>query len=73
MQTAPRTQTALRLLIVEDSEDDAALLLLLLQNAGYEIVSERTDSAEAWHKLSISLETSLFRTTRCRTSPGSRR
>src|SRR5579863_2982914 len=45
MQKAPRTQTALRLLIVEDSEDDAALLLLLLQNAGYEIVSERTDSA----------------------------
>ena len=45
MQKAPRTQTALRLLMVEDSEDDAALLLLLLQNAGYEIVSERTDSA----------------------------
>jgi len=37
--------TALRLLIVEDSEDDAALLVLLLRQAGYEINSERVDSA----------------------------
>ncbi|MGC1414510.1 MAG: response regulator [Candidatus Acidiferrum sp.] len=37
----------MRLLIVEDSEDDAALLLLLLRQAGFEINSERVDSAGA--------------------------
>jgi two-component system cell cycle sensor histidine kinase/response regulator CckA len=36
----------IRLLMIEDSEDDAALLLLVLQDGGFEIISERTDSAE---------------------------
>jgi two-component system, cell cycle sensor histidine kinase and response regulator CckA len=36
---------SIRLLIVEDSEDDAAHLILLLQQAGYEINSERVESA----------------------------
>ena len=40
-------QNSMRLLIVEDSEDDAALLLLLLRQAGFEINSERVDSAGA--------------------------
>jgi two-component system cell cycle sensor histidine kinase/response regulator CckA len=40
-------QNSLRLLIIEDSEDDAALLLLLLRQAGFEINSERVDSAGA--------------------------
>jgi len=40
-------QNSIRLLIVEDSEDDAALLLLLLRQAGFEIKSERVDSAGA--------------------------
>src|SRR5690242_7143818 len=40
-------QHSMRLLIVEDSEDDAALLLLLLRQAGFEIHSERVDSAGA--------------------------
>jgi two-component system cell cycle sensor histidine kinase/response regulator CckA len=40
-------QNSIRLLIVEDSEDDAALLLLLLRQAGFEINSERVDSAGA--------------------------
>ncbi len=35
----------IRLLMVEDSEDDAALLLLLLRQGGYEVESERVDSA----------------------------
>src|SRR5258708_35599407 len=35
----------LRLLMIEDSEDDAALLLLLLRQGGYEVDSERVDSA----------------------------
>src|ERR1700730_5366350 len=35
----------IRLLIVEDSQDDAALLLLLLRQGGYEVNSERVDSA----------------------------
>src|ERR1700736_6480001 len=46
MPISAPTRTSVRLLMVEDSEDDAALLILLLQNAGYEIISERTDSAE---------------------------
>jgi signal transduction histidine kinase len=40
-------QNSIRLLMVEDSEDDAALLLLLLRQAGFEINSERVDSAGA--------------------------
>ncbi len=40
-------QNSMRLLIIEDSEDDAALLLLLLRQAGFEINSERVDSAGA--------------------------
>jgi two-component system cell cycle sensor histidine kinase/response regulator CckA len=36
---------SIRLLIVEDSEDDAALLLLILREGGYEVHSERVDSA----------------------------
>jgi two-component system, cell cycle sensor histidine kinase and response regulator CckA len=39
-------QTSIRLLIIEDSEDDVALLVLLLRQAGYEIKSERVDSAK---------------------------
>src|SRR6202158_2757585 len=35
----------IRVLIVEDSEDDAALLLQLLRQGGYEIDSDRVDSA----------------------------
>jgi two-component system cell cycle sensor histidine kinase/response regulator CckA len=35
----------IRVLMVEDSEDDAALLLLLLRQGGYEVDSERVDSA----------------------------
>lgn len=40
-------QNSIQLLIVEDSEDDAALLLLLLRQAGFEINSERVESAGA--------------------------
>jgi two-component system cell cycle sensor histidine kinase/response regulator CckA len=43
-------QTSIRLLIVEDSEDDAALLILLLGQAGYEIRSERVESAKTLAK-----------------------
>jgi two-component system cell cycle sensor histidine kinase/response regulator CckA len=38
-------QIPMRVLIVEDSEDDAALLHLLLRQAGYEVSSERVDTA----------------------------
>jgi len=37
----------LRVLIVEDSEDDARLLRRKLQLAGYDVTSERVDSADA--------------------------
>jgi CheY-like chemotaxis protein len=37
----------LRLLLIEDMEDDAALLLLLLRQGGYEVDSERVDSASS--------------------------
>jgi two-component system sensor histidine kinase UhpB len=37
----------LRLLIIEDSEDDATLVRLLLQRNGYQVDSERVDSAHA--------------------------
>jgi two-component system cell cycle sensor histidine kinase/response regulator CckA len=46
-------QASIRLLIVEDSEDDAALLLLLLGQAGYEIKSERVESARSLAKALI--------------------
>src|SRR5277367_6829764 len=46
-------QVSLRLLMVEDSEDDAALLLLLLGQSGYEIKSERVESAGALKKALI--------------------
>jgi two-component system, cell cycle sensor histidine kinase and response regulator CckA len=46
-------QVSIRLLIVEDSEDDPALLLLLLGQAGYEIKSERVESAGALAKALI--------------------
>ena len=36
----------LRVLIVEDSEDDAVMLLRELRRAGYEVVSERVETAE---------------------------
>jgi two-component system, cell cycle sensor histidine kinase and response regulator CckA len=39
--------TALRVLIVEDSPDDAALVLRELRRGGYELVSERVETAEA--------------------------
>jgi putative nucleotidyltransferase with HDIG domain len=39
--------TPLSALIVEDSEDDALLLLRELKRGGYEITSERVDTAEA--------------------------
>jgi two-component system cell cycle sensor histidine kinase/response regulator CckA len=35
----------LRVLMIEDSEDDALLLVLLLRQSGYEVDSERVDSA----------------------------
>jgi len=38
-------EASIRLLIVEDSENDAALVLRVLQQGGYEIASERVDSA----------------------------
>lgn len=38
-------RNSIRLLIVEDSEDDAALVLMLLRQAGYEVFSERVESA----------------------------
>jgi diguanylate cyclase (GGDEF)-like protein/PAS domain S-box-containing protein len=38
-------EPSIRLLIVEDSENDAALVLRVLQQGGYEIASERVDSA----------------------------
>jgi two-component system cell cycle sensor histidine kinase/response regulator CckA len=44
---------SIRLLIVEDSEDDAALLLLLLGQVGYDIKSERVESASALAKALI--------------------
>ena len=37
----------LRALIVEDSPDDAALVLLELRRGGYEVVSERVETAES--------------------------
>jgi PAS domain S-box-containing protein len=37
----------LKLLLVEDSENDAALLVRLLSKAGYEVQSERVDTAAA--------------------------
>ena len=37
----------LRILIVEDSEDDAVLLLRHLRGAGYEVTSERVETADA--------------------------
>ena len=36
----------LRALIVEDSQDDAAMVLRELRRAGYEVVSERVETAE---------------------------
>jgi diguanylate cyclase (GGDEF)-like protein/PAS domain S-box-containing protein len=38
-------QVSIRLLIIEDSEDDAALLGRTLRQSGYEVDSERVDSA----------------------------
>lgn len=38
----------LRLLIVEDSEDDAALAVRHLKRAGYDVVFQRVDTAEAF-------------------------
>lgn len=40
--------TALRVLLVEDSENDAFLLLQELQCGGYEIVSQRVETPEAF-------------------------
>src|SRR5580692_3934481 len=37
----------IRVLMVEDPKDDAALLLLLLRQAGYEVESERVESASS--------------------------
>ena len=39
--------TPLRVLMVEDSESDAGLIIRLLQQAGYDLVHERVDTAEA--------------------------
>ena len=36
---------SIRLLIIEDSEDDAILVRRLLQRSGYQVESERVDSA----------------------------
>ncbi len=38
---------SLRVLIVEDSEDDALLMLRELRGGGYDLTSERVDTAEA--------------------------
>jgi len=38
---------SLRVLVVEDSEDDALLMLRELQGGGYDLTSERVDTAEA--------------------------
>ncbi len=43
----PEARTNLRVLIVEDSSDDAALILRELRKSGYELVSERVDTASA--------------------------
>jgi two-component system cell cycle sensor histidine kinase/response regulator CckA len=40
---------AIRVLIVEDSEDDAALIARELRRGGYELITQRVDSAEAMH------------------------
>jgi DNA-binding NtrC family response regulator len=37
----------IRVLIVEDSADDAAILLRMLHHAGYEVVQERVETADA--------------------------
>ena len=37
----------IRILIVDDSEDDAFFITKCLQSGGYEVVSERVDTAEA--------------------------
>src|SRR6266540_2823387 len=39
----------LRVLIIEDSEDDTQLLLRELRRGGYEVESERVETAEATH------------------------
>jgi len=40
-------ETRLRILLVEDSEDDARLVLREIQRGGYEVESERVESADA--------------------------
>jgi anti-anti-sigma factor len=42
---SPKTNTRLRVLIVEDSEDDEAAVLYALERAGYSVVHERVDTA----------------------------
>ena len=37
----------LRILLIEDSEDDARLLLREIQRGGYEVESERVETADA--------------------------
>jgi two-component system, cell cycle sensor histidine kinase and response regulator CckA len=49
--------TALRVLIVEDSENDAVLLIRHIKRSGYEIIHERVDSAAA---MSSALEKSQW-------------
>lgn len=39
----------LRILLIEDSEDDARLLLREIKRGGYEVESERVETAEAMH------------------------
>ena len=39
--------TPLRVLIVEDNESDAGLIIRRLQQAGYDLVHERVDTAGA--------------------------
>src|SRR5260221_7582579 len=40
-------KTPLRVLIVEDSEFDAQIMVSLLRKGGYDVISERVESAEA--------------------------
>ena len=41
-----KAKKSVHVLIVEDSEDDALLVLMALKKEGYEVVSERVDTAK---------------------------
>ncbi len=50
---------SLRVLIVEDSEDDTLLMLRELQGGGYDLTSERVDTAEAMKAMLVKQEWDL--------------